>query len=223
MSNVEFSLKRFPVNGAFAVGHCHDSLVVRAVVAVSPHDLSQGKLKDECGLPFSCVIQPFSNSKTDKPSQATPDDGQLINSAFLARCAECYSYVVLHALPRCARYDGDCCCCLRYINGYCLFHSSGWECSLCGSHNHYQGHAFKRHAHLFPMQPGCRQSLLYLTCCLLRNICLACTCSKCTTCSCCVQTISMMLSCEHRTGQASYLAPLCSGCSAQQVWCGVVW
>eukprot|EP00798_Chlamydomonas_sp_ICE-L_P009712 gene9712-7580_t len=50
---------------------------------------ASGLVKDRCGLPFSCVVQPF--SKLDKAqAQIPPADA-------IARCPKCYSY---KGLPR---------------------------------------------------------------------------------------------------------------------------
>mmetsp|Transcript_68432 Transcript_68432/g.216567 ORF Transcript_68432/g.216567 Transcript_68432/m.216567 type:complete len:252 (-) Transcript_68432:72-827(-) len=88
-----FTLNKFPVNGA---------------------------LKDECGLPFGCVIQPFAQM------EHLPVDAQDLPPAEdVARCEECYAY----------------------INPYCSFERGVWICSLCGTDNPiHSGSKYYRHA-----------------------------------------------------------------------------
>ncbi|KAK9823450.1 hypothetical protein WJX72_002854 [[Myrmecia] bisecta] len=88
---IQFTLQRFPVSGS---------------------------LKEECGLPFACVVQPFAkdNNLLDTTPSTKLED--------LGRCAECYSYV----------------------NYYCGFQPAGWSCSLCGGWNEYNSLRNKRYA-----------------------------------------------------------------------------
>jgi hypothetical protein len=73
----------------------------------APTALRTGLLKDACGLPFGCLIEPL----------ATPADGLPLCAAagpsplpLLARCRHCYAY----------------------INRFCELASGGFTCSLCG-------------------------------------------------------------------------------------------
>lgn len=69
-----------------------------------------GELKDECGLPFACVAQPFARSRftsLDRPCELKAKD--------IARCSECYAY----------------------INRYCQLERAGWSCALCGQYNEH--------------------------------------------------------------------------------------
>ncbi|KAK3249379.1 hypothetical protein CYMTET_41189, partial [Cymbomonas tetramitiformis] len=67
-------------------------------------------LKDECGLPFGCVVQPF--IKTDK---APADASELPSVERVLRCNECFGYT----------------------NPYCQFNRYGWTCCLCEGYNEY--------------------------------------------------------------------------------------
>ncbi|GIL48469.1 hypothetical protein Vafri_4983 [Volvox africanus] len=60
---VDFTLKRFPING---------------------------RLKEHSGLPFSCVLQPY-HRLPDK--EAATGDASAARSNSIARCAQCYSYI----------------------------------------------------------------------------------------------------------------------------------
>ncbi|KAG1661578.1 hypothetical protein FOA52_009578 [Chlamydomonas sp. UWO 241] len=87
---VDFSVRRFPVTPELAT---------------------------KCGVPFSCVVQPF----------ATPEDqGDLEEVASVndvARCASCFSYV----------------------NCYSAFSPVGWTCSICGKANSFRTYARSRY------------------------------------------------------------------------------
>jgi len=67
-------------------------------------------LKDECGLPFGCVVRPFC-----KTNRAPLDATELPQAENVCRCTECYAYA----------------------NGYAQFSRYGWTCSLCGAYSEY--------------------------------------------------------------------------------------
>ncbi|GIL74526.1 hypothetical protein Vretifemale_4519, partial [Volvox reticuliferus] len=90
---LDFTLKRFPING---------------------------RLKEQSGLPFSCVLQPY-HRLPEKETSAGDASGTRSNS--IARCAQCYSY----------------------INCYCVFDTAGWVCSLCNRHNALKPQQQKRY------------------------------------------------------------------------------
>ncbi|PNW78554.1 hypothetical protein CHLRE_09g392503v5 [Chlamydomonas reinhardtii] len=58
---VDFTLKRFPING---------------------------RLKEHCGLPFSCVLQPY-HRLSEK--EAAAGDASSVRSEAIARCSHCYA------------------------------------------------------------------------------------------------------------------------------------
>ncbi|KAG2486738.1 hypothetical protein HYH03_014664 [Edaphochlamys debaryana] len=105
---VEFTLKRFPING---------------------------RLKEQCGLPFSCVMQPY-HRLTEK--DAVAGDATGVYAEQIARCTQCYSY----------------------INCYCAFDTGGWVCSLCNRHNALKPQMQRR----YRLDPAVLQSLPEVRC-----------------------------------------------------------
>ncbi|KXZ54187.1 hypothetical protein GPECTOR_5g282 [Gonium pectorale] len=91
---VEFTLRRFPINA---------------------------RLKEESGLPFSAVLQPY-HRLSDK--EAAAGNATDVRSEDIVRCNSCYAY----------------------INCYCSFDSAGWVCSLCNRHNGLRPQQLKRYA-----------------------------------------------------------------------------
>ncbi len=65
-------------------------------------------LKEACGLPWACVVQPFA----PLPS---PEGQEEVAAADISRCHECYAYICRQ----------------------CLFQRAGWACALCGTLNEY--------------------------------------------------------------------------------------
>ncbi|GFR45227.1 hypothetical protein Agub_g6624 [Astrephomene gubernaculifera] len=90
---VDFTLKRFPING---------------------------RLKEQCGLPFSAVLQPYHKlSERDAAAGGASE----VASDDIARCKHCYAYV----------------------NCYCAFDTAGWVCSLCNKHNSLKPQQMRRY------------------------------------------------------------------------------
>ena len=72
-----------------------------------PTRATPGLLKDACGLPFSCILEPLAVPADGLPLYAATGPAPL---PLLARCRHCYAY----------------------INRYCELSGGGFECSLCG-------------------------------------------------------------------------------------------
>ncbi|KAK9831909.1 hypothetical protein WJX81_008153 [Elliptochloris bilobata] len=109
---VHLTLKKIPVNGA---------------------------LKDESGLPFACVVQPF----------AKAEDAPLIKPSAVR-----------------ARDVGRCRHCFAYVNKYCSFQTTGWGCCLCGTYNEYRCLSNRRYARppLRQAVPELRRALVEVQC-----------------------------------------------------------
>ena len=85
-------------------GHCqHGGGMLRPSLARFP---ATPGLKDECGLPFGCVVQPFASSDTMSSRERPP-------AAEVARCSSCFAY----------------------INAQCHLQRRVWSCALCGAKN----------------------------------------------------------------------------------------
>ncbi|GAX84626.1 hypothetical protein CEUSTIGMA_g12047.t1 [Chlamydomonas eustigma] len=89
---IDFTTRRFPVNG---------------------------HLKEKCGLPFSTVIQPFSDM--DVPEAVKQQAPPLLDD--VVRCHQCHAY----------------------INCYCNFSAASWSCSLCGRANKFKSYMQSRY------------------------------------------------------------------------------
>jgi hypothetical protein len=75
-------------------------------------------LKDQCGLPFGCVVRPLARTLDAASTDNRPRDlaePPLPRAADVARCQECYGYV----------------------SGFCQFTRYGWTCALCGAYTEY--------------------------------------------------------------------------------------
>lgn len=96
-----------------------------------------GLLKDACGLPFSCVLQPLAPPADGLPLFAAAGPAPL---ATLARCRHCYAY----------------------INSFCELTTSSFVCSLCGKPTGLGSQPALRQRYL--KQPMARQLLPELAC-----------------------------------------------------------
>ena len=65
-------------------------------------------LKEACGLPWACVVQPFAPVHSSEGQEE-------VAAADISRCHECYAYICRQ----------------------CLFQRAGWACALCGTLNEY--------------------------------------------------------------------------------------
>jgi len=78
-------------------------------------------LKDQCGLPFGCVVRPLARSLDNPTATSSSSNGDaaagtaLPRASEVARCQECYGYV----------------------SGFCQFTRYGWTCALCGAYTEY--------------------------------------------------------------------------------------
>lgn len=54
-------------------------------------DIATGSLKEECGLPFACAVQPFA-----EPPEPTTSGG--VEADDIARCSKCFAYGTLSLL-----------------------------------------------------------------------------------------------------------------------------
>lgn len=66
-------------------------------------------LKEACGLPFACVVQPFAPAPAALPAE------EVVAASDISRCHECYAYIC----PQSA------------------FQRTGWVCALCGTLNEF--------------------------------------------------------------------------------------
>lgn len=76
-------------------------------------------LRDSCGLPWACVVQPFNLDDSSSLQSAAP----LPRADDIARCEECFAY----------------------INAYCTLERYSWRCSLCEAVNSFADQHYKRY------------------------------------------------------------------------------
>eukprot|EP00884_Botryococcus_braunii_P002587 jgi/Botrbrau1/12329/Bobra.4_3s0002.2 len=98
-----------------------------------------GALKQESGLPFSCVVQPFARTNTIPCGEGTS-----LKAEDVSRCHQCYAY----------------------INHCCTFLLPGWTCALCGHLNEYHSVSNQRYARASQRAkcPELRAGLLEVDC-----------------------------------------------------------
>lgn len=75
---VDFTLRHFPVTGKSWL--CGKNQIVSVQTTCCP-----GALKEQSGLPWSCVIQPFAKIEGAETSDPLPSVGDV------ARCKDCYA------------------------------------------------------------------------------------------------------------------------------------
>ena len=105
------------------LGLNHEAIVVRRQIGQMSVRLTLNKFpvdartKDNAGLPFGCVVQPFARETeivaSDGKCQLHAGKKEGVKVEQIGRCSECFAY----------------------INRYCYFDYRSWSCSLCGAVN----------------------------------------------------------------------------------------
>lgn len=75
------------------------------------------KSRDDSGIPWGCVVQPFSRE------EVLEDTSELPLADEIARCDQCFAY----------------------INGFCTLERVSWRCSLCDAVNYFADASYKRY------------------------------------------------------------------------------
>eukprot|EP00897_Mesotaenium_endlicherianum_P000760 jgi/Mesen1/10685/ME000009S10481 len=78
------------------------------------------QLKDDSGIPWGCVVQPFASDEKDIIFSSAP----LPRADEIARCEECFAY----------------------ISGFCHIQRSNWSCALCDTVNTFSEREYRRYS-----------------------------------------------------------------------------